>query len=69
MLEYKALYRQKRIKEARFLDLEGEIKSLGAWGGDFAMMTWNDSKKKLIRYLEEKNIYTMFTFEELIKYK
>jgi len=64
-----SVLKQKRIKEARFLDLEGEIKSLGAWGGDFAMMTWNDSKKKLIRYLEEKNIYTIFTFEELIKYK
>ncbi|MCD4730040.1 MAG: hypothetical protein K8R74_05545 [Bacteroidales bacterium] len=64
-----SILKQKRIKEARFKDLDGEIKSLGAWGGDFAMMTWNDSKKKLIRYLEEKNIYTIFTFEELIKYK
>jgi len=64
-----SILKQKRIKEARFNDLEGEIKSLGAWGGDFAMMTWHDSKKKLIRYLEEKNIDTIFSFEELIKSK
>lgn len=62
-----SVLKQKRIKEARFNDLNGEIKSLGAWGGDFAMMTWHDSKKKLIRYLEEKNIETVFSFNELIK--
>lgn len=62
-----SILKQKRIKEARFIDLEGEIKSLGAWGGDFAMMTWHDSKKKLIQYLGEKNIDTIFSFKELIK--
>jgi mevalonate kinase len=62
-----SVLKQKRIKEARFMDLEGEIKSLGAWGGDFAMMTWHDSRKKLTRYLEEKNIDTIFSFEELVK--
>lgn len=62
-----SILKQKRIKEARFKDLDGEIKSLGAWGGDFAMMTWNDSKKKLKSYLEEKKIDTLFLFDELIK--
>ncbi len=64
-----SILKQKRIKEARFNDLDGEIKSLGAWGGDFAMMTWRDSKKKLIQYLGEKNIDTIFSFKELIKNK
>lgn len=62
-----SILKQKRIKEARFNDLEGEVKSLGAWGGDFGMITWHDSKKKLIRYLEEKNIDIIFSFKELIK--
>lgn len=62
-----SILKQKRIKEARFLDLEGEIKSLGAWGGDFAMITWHDSKQKLEQYLGEKNIDIIFSFEELIK--
>ena len=64
-----SVLKQKRVKEARFKDLDGEVKSLGAWGGDFAMMTWHDSKKKLKRYLEEKNIDTIFSFDELIKSK
>lgn len=62
-----SILKQKRIKEVRFMDLEGEIKSLGAWGGDFAMITWHDSKKRLQRYLGEKNIDIIFSFEELIR--
>jgi hypothetical protein len=64
-----SILKQKRIKEARFNDLEGEVKSLGAWGGDFAMITWQDSRKKLNQYLGEKNIDTIFSFNELIKSK
>lgn len=62
-----SILKQKRIKEARFLDFEGEVKSLGAWGGDFAMITWHDSRKKLKQYLGEKNIDIIFSFEELIR--
>jgi mevalonate kinase len=58
---------QKRIKDDRFADLTGEIKSLGAWGGDFAMMTWSDSKDELKKYLKTKDIYTVFGFDEIIK--
>jgi mevalonate kinase len=59
--------RQKRIKEKRFADLKGEIKSLGAWGGDFAMLTWHDSKEDLKNYLTRINIDTIFTFDEIIR--
>ncbi len=62
-----SILKQKRLKETRFTDLEGEIKSLGAWGGDFAMMTWHDSKKELLNYLKQKEIDTVFSFNELIK--
>jgi len=59
--------KQKRLKEERFADLEGEIKSLGAWGGDFAMMTWHNTKEELKAYLKTKNIDTFFPFDEIIK--
>lgn len=59
--------KQKRLKEERFADLEGEIKSLGAWGGDFAMMTWHKSKEELKAYLKTKNIETFFPFSEIVK--
>lgn len=58
---------QKPLKEFRFPDLKGEIKSLGAWGGDFAMMTWHGTKAELDSYLAEKNISTVFAFDDLIK--
>jgi len=62
-----SLLHRKRIKEERFSDLQGEIKSLGAWGGDFAMLTWHDTLKELKKYLATKNIDTIFTFKEIIK--
>jgi len=62
-----SLLHRKRIKEERFSDLQGEIKSLGAWGGDFAMLTWHDTLMELKKYLATKNIDTIFTFKEIIK--
>ncbi len=58
---------RKRLKDERFTDLKGEAKSLGAWGGDFAMITWHDTKEELKKYLSTRNIDTIFTFNELIK--
>jgi hypothetical protein len=34
-----------RIKHQYFNDFEGEIKSLGAWGGDFVLATSNNEEK------------------------
>jgi mevalonate kinase len=62
-----SVLQQKKLKEERFSDLDGEVKSLGAWGGDFAMLTWHRSKQELIKYLESKKIQTVFTFQELVK--
>jgi mevalonate kinase len=58
---------RKTLKKNRFPDLEGEIKSLGAWGGDFAMLTWHGTKQELRDYLAFKSIDTVLSFEELIK--
>lgn len=62
-----SVLKMKSIKETRFADLHGEVKSLGAWGGDFAMMTWNGDKEELVAYLQTKNINTVFSFEEMVK--
>ncbi|MCB0805725.1 MAG: hypothetical protein KDC05_07985 [Bacteroidales bacterium] len=55
------------LKSDRFADLNGEIKPLGAWGGDFAMMTWNEEPEQISTFLHNKGISTYFTFDELIK--
>lgn len=61
------LLKAETLKQSRFKDLPGEVKALGAWGGDFAMISWNESINKLKDYLTEKNIDTFFTFENLVK--
>lgn len=58
--------RKKRIKELHFNDFKGEIKSLGAWGGDFIMVTWKYEKENLIKYFSDKNLKTIFSFDEII---
>ncbi|MCB2221164.1 MAG: GHMP kinase [Bacteroidetes bacterium] len=62
-----AILKQPRLKDQKFADLKGEIKPLGAWGGDFAMITWNESTEDLKGYLKKKKIETYFAFDELIK--
>jgi len=59
--------KQKSIKETIFKNLQGEAKSLGAWGGDFALITWPYGKKELIKYLDKIKLDTVFEFDELIK--
>ncbi|MCD4665975.1 MAG: hypothetical protein K8R68_11950 [Bacteroidales bacterium] len=62
-----SVLKKKMLKEERFRDFKGEMKSLGAWGGDFAMVTSEESKKELVRYFKKKNINVIFQFNELIK--
>jgi mevalonate kinase len=62
-----SVLKKKTIKETIFSDLQGEAKSLGAWGGDFAMVTWQYGKEELLKYLAQKNLHVAFSFNELIK--
>ena len=59
------------VKETMFGDFPGSVKSLGAWGGDFVMLTWRDEKRELIGYLAKKGMKTVFGFDEIVlnKYK
>jgi mevalonate kinase len=63
------LLEKPRLKESRFQDLHGEIKPLGAWGGDFAMLTWSEPKSELVGYLKKKHISVVFSFDEIVKTK
>ncbi len=51
-----------RVKELYFNDFWGEIKSLGAWGGDFVIVTSKKSKEETKKYFELNG------FKELIPY-
>ena len=56
----------KPIKEERFSDFTGEIKSLGAWGGDFLLVTWSGTLDELRAYFASKTINLIFGYDELV---
>lgn len=58
--------KMQRVKETLFKDFEGEIKSLGAWGGDFAMVVSPLAKQQVRDYFKSKGLTTFFSFDEII---
>ncbi len=53
----------KPIKEDRFSDFEGSIKSLGAWGGDFVLAT---GKSDTPNYFKSKGYPVILEYKEMI---
>ena len=51
------------VKDAFFSDFEGEIKSLGAWGGDFILATGNENTPD---YFKNKGFQTVIRYQEMI---
>jgi mevalonate kinase len=51
------------VKEKLFSDYYGEVKSLGAWGGDFVLVTGNAETPA---YFKKKGFETMLTYSEMI---
>lgn len=52
------------VKERLFPNYKGTIKSLGAWGGDFVLVTGTYED---MNYFREKGYNTILSFEEMIK--
>ncbi|MBN1339780.1 MAG: hypothetical protein JXA03_10685 [Bacteroidales bacterium] len=61
-----SVLKRKRIKEDLFQGFAGEVKSLGAWGGDFAMVTWEGPRNDLATVLHDKGLDTFFGFDDLV---
>ena len=59
------ILRHQTLKESRFPDFEGAVKSLGAWGGDFALFVTDQPREYLINYLKNKSLHTVFTYNDL----
>jgi len=55
-----------KVKDKLFPDYWGSVKSLGAWGGDFVLLTNQKSVDDLKAYLSEKNITIVFGWNELL---
>lgn len=56
-----------KVKNTVFNDYWGSVKSLGAWGGDFVMMT-NSSREEeeFKKYLHERGFNTILSYDEMI---
>lgn len=59
----------KPIKSINFHDFPGTIKSLGAWGGDFILVSCREGEEMVIDYFRKKKMKTVFTFKEMVKSK
>ncbi len=55
-----------KVKDLYFSDYWSEVKSLGAWGGDFAMVTSDRSPQETREYFESKGFKTIIPFSEII---
>jgi len=58
-----AIIQSKTIKELIFPDYFGEIKSLGAWGGDFVLATGNENTPD---YFRNKGFATLIPYQEMV---
>ena len=56
-----------KIKEKRFSDYWGSIKSLGAWGGDFILVTSDKSPRETKKYFQSKGCDVFIPYCEIIK--
>jgi len=54
------------IKSEFFADFKGEIKSLGAWGGDFFLASTSMPFPVVKKYFENKGLTTVFRWDDLI---
>ena len=55
-----------RAKSLYFNDFWGEVKSLGAWGGDFVLVTSDRPEEATRRYFNEKGFDVFFPYDDLV---
>ena len=55
-----------RAKDLYFPDFWGEVKSLGAWGGDFVLLSSAKSREATSAYLTERGFHTAFSYADLV---
>lgn len=56
-----------KVKNLRFSDYWGEVKSLGAWGGDFVLVTSDRTPNETREYFESKGFATVIPYHEIVR--
>ena len=62
-----AALKYEKVKDKYFKDFWGQVKSLGAWGGDFAMVTSDRTPSETRDYFFEKGFTTFIPFSEIAR--
>jgi mevalonate kinase len=57
---------QTPVNDSMFKEIPGYVKSLGAWGGDFIMISWEGEYAELLQMLKPKGVDIVFPYERLI---
>lgn len=57
----------KPIKQEQFSDFDGELKSLGAWGGDFMLVSSKADFSWIKAYFHKMGLNIIFKYSDLIK--
>lgn len=58
---------QPPLQEAHFPDFPGQLKSLGAWGGDFFWALSEESPEKVRAYFNERGYGTVIAYDEMVR--
>jgi mevalonate kinase len=59
--------KMERVKNLYFSDFWGEVKSLGAWGGDFVLATSKKTREETQAYFKNKGFEIAIPYVEMIK--
>jgi len=57
------------VKERLFKGYPGIVKSLGAWGGDFVLITNHSTDETFREQMKSRGFYTVFSWDELVLQK
>lgn len=60
------IIQQQRVKQSFFNDFKGSIKSLGAWGGDFILVSNTEDENYINNYFKSKGFETIIPYSKLI---
>ncbi len=56
-----------KVKDLHFSDFWGEVKSLGAWGGDFALVTSDRDPEATREYFHSRGFGTVIPYTEIVR--
>ncbi|MEA3444286.1 MAG: GYDIA family GHMP kinase [Bacteroidota bacterium] len=60
-----SVLKTKNLKDEYFSSFEGEVKPLGAWGGDFALIASSWDRQHIKKYFQQKGFSTLIPFDEM----